>query len=143
MAVIDVPVGPPYGTIPVNTGAIYAVVPHPADPAAASDLLIDSSGARSIQALLPITNFGGVLGKDFAEFPMADIAQSTCFVNRMTWVSIVPHPQIAGVVQINFAHHYIPVRGTVEGVKKQLLPAALAAVRGMAGRRARPKGRPS
>ena len=143
MAIIDVPVGPPYGTIPVSTLAIYAVVPHPADPTAASDLLIDSSGARSIQALLPITNFGGLLGKDFVEFPIADIAQSTCFVNRMTWVSIVPHPQISGVVQINFAHHYIPIRGAVEEVKKQLLPAPLAAARGMAGRRARPKGRPS
>lgn len=139
MPIIDVPVGPPYGTIPVNTSTIYAVVPHPPDPMAASDLLIDSSGARSIQALLPITNFAGLLGKDFVEFPMADIAQSACFVNRTTWVSIVPHPQISSVVQINFAHHYIPVRGTVAEVKKQLT-AAPATARAMAGRRARPKG---
>ena len=143
MAIIDVPIGPPYGTIPVNTLTIYAVVPHPADPTAASDLLIDSSGARSIQALLSITNFGGLLGKDFVEFPMADMAQSICFVNRMTWVSIVPHPQISRVVQINFAHHYIPDRGTVEEVKKQLVPAPLAAARGIPVRRPRPKGRPS
>jgi hypothetical protein len=54
VGIIEVPVGPPYGNIPVNTLSIYAVVPQPAAAETGSDLLIDSSGARSIQALLPI-----------------------------------------------------------------------------------------
>jgi hypothetical protein len=60
---------------------------------------------------------------------MADVARSTCFVNRTTWVSLVPHPQIPEIVQINFAHHYIPVTGTLAEVQQRLLaspePASL------------------
>jgi hypothetical protein len=123
MAIIEIPVGEPYGTIPVNTLTIYSAVPHPPAPDTSSDLLIDSSGARSIQALAPIKDIGLMLGTDFAEFTMASVARSTCFVNRTTWVSIVPHPQIAGVVQINFANHYIPVRGTVTEVRQALQSA--------------------
>jgi hypothetical protein len=130
MAIIEIPVGEPYGTIPVNTLTIYSAVPHPPAPDTSSDLLIDSSGARSIQALVPINAIGRMLGTDFAEFTMANVARSTCFVNRTTWVSIVPHPQIAGVVQINFTNHYIPVRGTVSEVRQALQSAAKLASAG-------------
>jgi hypothetical protein len=127
MSIIEIPVGQPYGTIPVNTLTIYSVVPHPPAPDTSSDLLIDSSGARSIQALVPVDEIGRMLGGDFAKFTMASIARSTCFVNRNTWVSIVPHPQISGVVQINFANHYIPVRGTVTEVRHAMQSASIPA----------------
>jgi hypothetical protein len=141
MAIIAIPVGPPYGTIPVNTSAIYAAVPHPAAPAASTDLLIDASGARSIQALVPIDNLGKMLGVDFAEFTMSTETRPACFVNRASWVSIVPHPQIGGVVQINFANHYIPVVGSVADVLKTLESAlALSRLETQAKRsRARPR----
>lgn len=144
MAIIEVPVGEPYGTIPVNALAIYAVVPHPAAPSSGSDLLIDSSGARSIQALLPVQDIGHMLGNDFDEFTMADVARLACFVNRATWVSIVPHPQISGVAQINFAHHYVPVRGTVAEVLQKLQSSsALASVASETGGRPRARKRRS
>jgi hypothetical protein len=120
MATIEVPVGPPYGTIFVNTLTVYAAIPHSAAPDRSSDLLIDSSGARSVQALVPIGEIGRLLGRDFTEFTLADTARLPCFVNRTNWVSIVPHPQVPGVVQINFANHYIPVLGTVAEVRQKL-----------------------
>ena len=137
MVIIEIPVGPPYGTIPVNTASIYAVVPQPAAPATSSDLLIEASGARSIHALVPIDTLGPMLGRGFAKLTMADVARSPCFVNRTSWVSIVPHPQISGVVQINFANQYIPVRGTVAEVRQELEGA-----RKPAGARAGASGRP-
>jgi hypothetical protein len=120
MAIIEIPIGAPYGTVPVNTLTVYAVLPHPAAPQSSTDLLIDSAGARSIQALLPIDEVGRMLGNEFAEFTLAHVSPEKCFVNRTTWVSIVPHPQIDGVVQINFANHYTPVRGTVPEVLRKL-----------------------
>jgi hypothetical protein len=140
VAIIEIPVGPPYGTIPVNTSAFYSAVPHPAAPSSASDLLIDSSGARSIQALVSIDQIGGMLGGDFAEFKLADVGRLRCFVNRTSWVSIVPHPQICGVVQINFANHYIAVVGTVVEVRKKLQSSPAVSVAKAAKRpRARPR----
>ena len=123
MAIIEIPAGPPYGTIPVNASAIYAAVPHPAAPKTSTDLLIDASGARSIQALVPIDNLGKMLGADFAELTMSAVTPQACFVNRTSWVSIVPHPQIGGVAQINFANHYIAVVGSVADVLKKLQSA--------------------
>ena len=67
MTTINVPIGPPYGTIPINTNAICAAIPDPVSPAAASDLLIDSAGGRSINALVEIAELGGMLGNDFVE----------------------------------------------------------------------------
>jgi hypothetical protein len=67
---------------------------------------------------------GRMLGSGFVEFAMADVARSLCFVNRMTWVSVVPHPQVSGVAQINFANHYVPVRGTVTETLQKLQSSA-------------------
>jgi hypothetical protein len=121
MATINVPVGPPYGTIPVNTNAVCAVIPDPVSPSAASDLLIDSAGGRSISALVQIGDMGKMLGSDFVEFTAADQTRSTCFVNRIAWVSIVPHPQIAAVSQINFANRRpLAVAGSVKDVLARL-----------------------
>ena len=97
MATIKVPLGPPCGTVPVNTNAICAAIPDPALPDAATELLIDSAGGRSINALVAIGEIGRILGGDFAEFTAADPPNSTCFVNRTAWVSVVPHPQVKGV----------------------------------------------
>jgi hypothetical protein len=141
MAIIEIPAGPPYGTIPVNTLAIYAAVPHPAAQQTSTDLLIDSSGARSIQALVPIDNVGKMLGADFAEFTMSAVTRQACFVNRTSWVSIVPHPQIAGVVQINFANHYIAIVGSVADVLKQLESTAAPSRLATAAKRSRAKPR--
>jgi hypothetical protein len=143
MAIIEIPAGPPYGTIPVNTLAIYAAVPHPAAPATSTDLLIDSSGARSIQALVPIGNLGNMLGADFAEFTMSAVTPQACFVNRTSWVSIVPHPQIAGVAQINFANHYIAVVGSVADVLKKLQSAPALSRLATQPKRSRAKSRKS
>ena len=120
MAIIHVPVGPPYGTISVNTQTVYAVVADPASPKNASDLLIDSAGARSIKALLEVGAVGAMLDREFASFVMAAVSESTCFVNRTAWVSITPHPQVKNVVQINFANHYVPVRGSIDEVRAKL-----------------------
>ena len=117
MTTISVPVGPPYGTIPVNTKLICAAVPDPVSPDTASHLLIDSAGGRSINALVKIREIGKMLGNEFAEFTEADQARSICFVNRAAWVSVVPHPQVQAVSQINFANRrYLPVTGTVDDV---------------------------
>ncbi|ANW00803.1 hypothetical protein [Bradyrhizobium icense] len=67
-------------------------------------MLIDSADGRSITALVGIDELGKMLGDNFVEFVAADQARSICFVNRMAWVSITSHPQIAGVSQINFAN---------------------------------------
>lgn len=127
MTTINVPIGPPYGTIPINTNAICAAIPDPVSPAAASDLLIDSAGGRSINALVEIAELGGMLGNDFVEFSAADQARSTCFVNRKMWVSIVSHPQIAAVAQINFANRRpLAVTGSVGDVLDRLEREATA-----------------
>ena len=121
MATINVPVGPPYGTVPVNAKAICAAVPNWVLPDTASDLLIDSAGGRSINALVQIGKIGTMLGRAFVEFTAADQARSTCFVNRAAWVSVVPHPQIEGVSQINFANRrYLAVTGKVSDVHARL-----------------------
>jgi hypothetical protein len=131
MTTISVPVGPPYGTIPVNTKLICAAVPDPVSPDTASNLLIDSAGGRSITALVKIRQVGKMLGNEFAEFTQADQARSVCFVNRTGWVSVVPHPQVEGVSQINFANRrYLPVTGMVDKVIERL-------EKGSAGRSAR------
>jgi hypothetical protein len=121
MTTINVPIGPPYGTIPVNTNLVCAAIPDPVSPGAAADLLIDSAGGRSINALVEITEIGRMLGGDFVEFTAADQAQSICFVNQKTWVSIVPHPQIDAVSQINFANRRpLAVVGAVKDVFARL-----------------------
>lgn len=121
MVIISVPVGPPYGTVPVNADAICAAVPHPVSPETSTDLLVDSAGGRSINVLAPVSQIGKLLGGDFVEFHVADQAGSTCFVSRTGWVSVVPHPQVMGVSQINFAHRrYLAVSGSVEQVLTKL-----------------------
>jgi len=121
LATIKVPLGPPYGTVPVNTTAICAAIPDPSLPDAATELLVDSAGGRSINALVAIGEMGTRLGGDFAEFTAADPPKSTCFVNRTAWVSVVPHPQVDGVSQINFANRrYLAVVGDVDEVLARL-----------------------
>ena len=121
MPTIEVPVGQPHGDILVNIDLICAAVPDLVSPDRASSLLINSAGGRSITALLKISEIGKLLGNAFVEFTVADAAKSTCFVNRTIWVSIVPHPQVRDVTQINFAHRrYLPVTGTINEVIKQL-----------------------
>ena len=121
MTTIRVPVGPPYGTIPVNTKLVCAAVPDPVSPDTASNLLIDSAGGRSITALVKICEIGKMLGSEFAKFTQADQARSICFVNRAAWVSVVPHPQVQGVSQIDFTNRrYLPVTGKVDDVIKRL-----------------------
>ncbi len=120
MAIIEFPTAPPYGNVPVNTDTIYAAVPDAADPQRLSDLLIDSASVRSIQVLIPVDQAGQRLGAGFIRFEMAALSPSYCYVNRTTWVSIVPHPQISGVTQINFRNHYLAVKGTVAQVRAAL-----------------------
>jgi hypothetical protein len=134
MAVIALPLGPPYGKVPVNTDLICAAIPDPAQPAKASDLLIDAAGGRSIAALLDIRQVGQLLGAAFVQFTMAG-GRSPCFVSRTAWVSIVPHPQVAGVAQINFANRYLAVVGSVGEVRAKLegpsaVPTAAITARG-------------
>jgi hypothetical protein len=88
MATINVDIGPPYDTIAVNADTICAAIPDPVTPDKASNLLIDSSGGRSITALVTIESIGKMLGGNFAKFTAADQAQSVCFVNRVLWVSV-------------------------------------------------------
>jgi hypothetical protein len=76
-------------------------------------------GGRSIAALLDIREVGQLLGTTFAQFTMAG-GRSPCFVSRTAWVSIVPHPQVAGVAQINFANRYLAVVGSVDEVRAKL-----------------------
>ena len=54
VAIVEVPLGPPYGKVPVNTDLICAAIPDPAQPVKASDLLIDAAGGRS---MLPFLTF--------------------------------------------------------------------------------------
>lgn len=44
MSIINVPVGPPYGAISLNTVSVCAAVPHQAAPDMTTDMLIDTSG---------------------------------------------------------------------------------------------------
>jgi hypothetical protein len=82
MRIIEVPTAPPFGTIPVNTARIYAVRPHAAAPTKAADLLIESAGARSILAEVAFDTVASLLGPEFVEFRMADIARTPCRLNR-------------------------------------------------------------
>lgn len=117
MTTIEVDIGPPYGTIAVNADTICAAIPDPASPAKASNLLIDSAGGRSITALATIANVGNMLGGNFVQFIAADQAKSVCFVNRMLWISVAPHPQVARVSQISFANRRpLSVAGQVANV---------------------------
>ena len=61
MTTIRVPVGPPYGTIPVNAKLICAAVPDPVSPDTASHLLIDSAGGRLINAMVKIREIGSAM----------------------------------------------------------------------------------
>lgn len=121
MTIIEVDIGPPYDTIVVNADTICAVIPDPASPGKASNLLIDSAGGRSITALVKIANIGSMLGDNFVQFTAADQAKSICFVNRILWVSVAPHPQVARVSQINFANRRpLSVAGQVANVRALL-----------------------
>lgn len=120
MAIVEIPIGPPYGNVPVNTATICAAIPHPAAPNAATDLLIDAAGGRSVVALLDIGQVGNLLGADFVQLTMADPARGACCVRRTGWVTIVPHPQIEGVAEINFTNRYIAVVGSVDDVRSKL-----------------------
>ncbi len=116
MPIIQVPVGPPYGNILVNTDNLYAVQSHAVAPADSSDLLIDSAGARSILALVPIRTIAMQLGSNFVQLTAS--SGGSCFVNRLRWVSVVPHPQIAGVTHINYANHAIAVAGDIGTIER-------------------------
>lgn len=124
MAVIDVPIGHPYGDISVNTDGIYAAMVDASDAGGATDLLINSAGARSILVLLPIERVARLLADDFVEFSQAGGGgRGACYVNRRLWVSISPHPQVAGVVHIGFPDHLVAVEGTVATVRERLRSA--------------------
>lgn len=117
MTTIEVDIGPPYDTIAVNADTICAAIPDPASPGKASNLLIDSAGGRSITALAKIADIGDMLGDNFVQFTAADQAKSICFVNRMLWVSVARHPQVAKVSQISFANRRpLSVAGQVANV---------------------------
>lgn len=133
MPIITVLLGPPYGTVPVSTDLICAAIPDPAQPAKASDLLIDAAGGRSIAALADIREIGKSLGAEFVQFTMAG-GKSPCFIRRTAWVSIVPHPQVAGVAQINFANRYVSVVGSVDEVRAKLEGASAVPTAAMAAR---------
>jgi hypothetical protein len=122
MAVIDVPIGQPYGDISANTDGIYAATADASDPGGATDLLINSAGARSILVLLPIARVARLLADDFVEFTQASGGGGVCYVNRRLWVSITPHPQVPGVVHINFPEHLVAVQGTVATIRERLRP---------------------
>jgi hypothetical protein len=95
--------------------------PDPVTPDNASNLLIDPAGGRSITTLVAIAGIGKMLGGSFAEFMAADRAQSACFRNRMLWVSVAAHPQIARVSQISFANRRpLSVAGQVADVLARL-----------------------
>ena len=103
--------------IAVNTNSVCAAIPDPVSPDKASDLLINSAGGRSNVALDAIARIGEILGDNFAEFTAADPAKSVCLVNRMLWVSVAAHPQIARVSQITFANRRpLSVAGQVSDV---------------------------
>jgi hypothetical protein len=71
--------------------------------------------------LVEITEIRRMLGSDFVECSTADQARSIRFVNQKTWVSIVPHPQIDAVSQINSANRRpLAVVGAVEDVLARL-----------------------
>ncbi|SCB28396.1 hypothetical protein GA0061099_1004150 [Bradyrhizobium yuanmingense] len=130
MTTIEVDIGPPYGTIAVNADTICAAIADPTSPDKLSNLLIDSAGGRSITALAAIANIGSMLGSNFVQFTAADQAKSVCFVNRMLWVSVAPHPQVTRVSQISFANRRpLSVAGQVANV--------LSLLRGKPGRTAR------
>ena len=114
MPTITVTAPPPYGKIPVNTDMIYAIVDDPVGKG--SRLLIDTAGGRAIQAEETIDQFEDGLKKFFARFDRASIDPGPVLINRLGWVSIVPHPQVSGVTQINFKNHYVPVKATVDQV---------------------------
>jgi len=93
------------------------------------------STQRADGQLLEIGEMGKMLGRDFVEFTAADQAKSRCFISRIVWVSIVPHPQIAAVSQINFANRRpLAVAGSVKDVLARLerRPSARSARRASA-----------
>ena len=114
MAVITVTAPPPYGAIPVNTDMIYAVVPD--DISDGSKLLIDTAGGRSVSAIDDVDAIAGLVGTAFARFKWAGLQSGYVLLNRIGWVSIVSHPQVKGVTQVNYKNHYIPVKASVDAV---------------------------
>lgn len=119
MAVIVVTVAPPYGPVSVNTDMIYAVVPD--IPGTGTKLLIDTAGGRSVAALEDIDAIEAMLASaSFVRFNQASLKPGPVLVNRVGWVSVVPHPQVKGVTQVNFKNHYIAVKASVDKVAAAL-----------------------
>lgn len=118
MAIITVTAPAPYGSVPVNTDMIYAIVPDPVG--SGSKLLVDVAGGASVSAAENITALGNLVGAAFVLFKQASLRPASVLLNRIGWVSIVPHPQVKDVTQVNYKNHYIPVKATVSTVAQAL-----------------------
>ncbi|MFG1380606.1 hypothetical protein [Xanthobacter versatilis] len=119
MPVIIVTSDPPYGRIHVNTDMIYAVVPDVTKPG--TRLLIDAAGGRGVSANEDIDAIAALAGPSaFVLFRQASLKPGPALVNKVGWVSISPHPQVANVSQINFKNQYIAVKGSVDAVAQAL-----------------------
>lgn len=119
MPIIAVAAPAPYGKIRVNTDFVYAVVEN--DVGTGSKLLIDTAGGRSIEVLEDLDAIDTAAGRGvFAIFKKAALTSGSVLINRSGWVSIVPHPQVPKVTQINFKNHYIAVKASLDVVAKAL-----------------------
>ncbi|PZU88371.1 MAG: hypothetical protein DI527_17475 [Chelatococcus sp.] len=121
MPIIQVTV-PPYGEISVNTDMIYCVIPGTGKKG--SRLLIDAAGGASIEATESLSQIEHLVGDHFAKFDRASIDPGKTLANRMGWVSIVPHPQVKDVCQINYKNHYVPVKGALPEVIEMMTSLA-------------------
>jgi hypothetical protein len=121
LRIIEVPIGAPFGTIPVNTDRLSAVRPHAPAPEHATDLLIQGAGPRSILGQVPFDSVTGQLGGEFVQFTMANEARNACRLNRRLWVSINPHPQVPNVSQVNYGDNSVNVEGGVASVLEKMM----------------------
>src|SRR5215475_815458 len=117
MSLVTLPTVPPYNHVSLNPDSIFAAIGDPADPSGSSDLLLDSSGGRSIFVTESVVAVGAQLGPAFVRFEAAAVHPVFCFVNRRGWVSLTPHPQVANVVQIHGKSRYIAVKGSMAAVQ--------------------------
>lgn len=117
MAFVKFKTIPPYNEVMVNPAEIIAVTPEPTTPENDSELLVD--GQRQILVLEAQDAAAQKLGPGFVRFDAASTSYTTVYVNKALVLHLLPHPQVANVVQIHGKVRRIPVKGTLEEVAQK------------------------
>ena len=108
----------PYNEVLVNPAKIVAISPEPSTPDGESELLAEAN--RQIHVLENIDSVAGKLGANFVRLEAASTTIAAVYVNKRLVLQLLPHPQVANVVQVHGRGRQIAVKGTLQEVAQKL-----------------------